>query len=175
MKVKVLVSQLCLTLCDPMDWSPPGSSVHGILQARILEWVVMFFSRGSSWLRDLTQMFLIAGNDGSNDHKPAFGLSSRDRFCLCVLPPLSLQNICEMMFLQFCRWPKWSPERSSLAQWQPELATRTSHIDILLQNMCSFVQRWVTSAGLRVLSLENFACKVDQETGSPYGHAGERW
>ena len=35
----VLVTQLCLTLCDPMDCSPPGSSVHGILQARILEWV----------------------------------------------------------------------------------------------------------------------------------------
>lgn len=42
-------------------------------------------------------------NDGSNDHKSAFGLSSRDRFCLCVLLPLSLQNICETMFLQFCR------------------------------------------------------------------------
>ena len=37
---KVLVAQLCPTLCDPMDYSPPGSSVHGILQARILEWVV---------------------------------------------------------------------------------------------------------------------------------------
>ena len=36
-EVKVLVAQLCLTLCDPMDCSPPGSSVHGILQARILE------------------------------------------------------------------------------------------------------------------------------------------
>ena len=35
----LLVTQLCLTLCDPMDCSPPGSSVHGILQARILEWV----------------------------------------------------------------------------------------------------------------------------------------
>ena len=39
---------LCLTLCDPMDCSPPGSSVHGILQARILEWVAIPFSRGSS-------------------------------------------------------------------------------------------------------------------------------
>ena len=38
-EVKVLVAQLCLTLCDPMDYSPPGSSVHGILRARILEWV----------------------------------------------------------------------------------------------------------------------------------------
>ena len=40
----VLVAQLCLTLCDPMDCSSPGSSVHGILQARILEWVAISFS-----------------------------------------------------------------------------------------------------------------------------------
>ena len=40
--------QLCLTLCDPMDCSPPGSSVHGILQAKILEWVAVPFSRASS-------------------------------------------------------------------------------------------------------------------------------
>ena len=42
---------LCLTLCDTMDYSLPGSSVHGILQARILEWIVMPSSRGSSWCR----------------------------------------------------------------------------------------------------------------------------
>ena len=40
--------QLCPTLCNPMDCSPPGSSVHGILQARILEWVAISFSRASS-------------------------------------------------------------------------------------------------------------------------------
>ena len=40
--------QLCPTLCDPMDYSPPGSSVHGILQARILEWAAMPSSSGSS-------------------------------------------------------------------------------------------------------------------------------
>ena len=44
--VYVLVAQLCPTLCDPMNCSPPGSSVHGILQARILEWVASPFSRG---------------------------------------------------------------------------------------------------------------------------------
>ena len=46
-KVKSEVAQLCPTLCDPVDCSPPGSSVHGILQARILEWVAISFSRGS--------------------------------------------------------------------------------------------------------------------------------
>ena len=42
------IAQLCLTLCDPMECSLPGSSVHGILQARILEWVAISFSRESS-------------------------------------------------------------------------------------------------------------------------------
>ena len=51
-KVKVLVSQLCLTLCDTMDCSLPGSSVHKILQARILEWVAIPFSKASSRPRD---------------------------------------------------------------------------------------------------------------------------
>ena len=46
--VCVLVAQLCLTLCDPTDYSPPGSSDHGIFQARMLEWVAISFSRGSS-------------------------------------------------------------------------------------------------------------------------------
>ena len=46
------VAQSCLTLCDPMDCSLPGFSVHGISQARILEWVAIFLSIGSSWPRD---------------------------------------------------------------------------------------------------------------------------
>ena len=49
---KVEVARLYLTLCDPMDYSLPASSVHGILQARILEWVAIPFSRGSSWPKD---------------------------------------------------------------------------------------------------------------------------
>ena len=52
--VNMLVTQSCLTLCDPMDCSPPGSSVHGILQARILEWVATSYPRGYSQLRDGT-------------------------------------------------------------------------------------------------------------------------
>ena len=54
MKVKVSVTQSCLTLCNPMDYNSPGSSVHGILQAKILEWVAISFSRGSSQPRDQT-------------------------------------------------------------------------------------------------------------------------
>ena len=50
--VRGLVAQSRLTLCNPMDYNPPDSSVHGILQARILEWVAMPFSRGSSRFKD---------------------------------------------------------------------------------------------------------------------------
>ena len=50
--VKVKVTQSCLTLCDPMDCSPPCSSIHGIFQARILKLVAISFSRGSSQPRD---------------------------------------------------------------------------------------------------------------------------
>ena len=57
----MLVAQLCPTFCDPMDCSPLGSFVHGILQARILEWVAISFSRGSSQPRDQTWVSCIAG------------------------------------------------------------------------------------------------------------------
>ena len=45
-------AQLCLTICDPMDCSPPGFSDYGILQARTLEWIAISYSMGSSWPRD---------------------------------------------------------------------------------------------------------------------------
>ena len=51
----------CPTLCNPRDCGPPGSSIHGILQARMLQWVAIPTSRGSSWLRDWTRVFGIAG------------------------------------------------------------------------------------------------------------------
>ena len=63
----MLVTQSCLILqyhglCNIMDWGWPGSSVHGIFQARILEWVAIPFSRGSSWPRDQTWISHIAGS-----------------------------------------------------------------------------------------------------------------
>ena len=60
-KVKVLVAQSYPTLQDTMDCCPSGSSVHGIFQARILEWVAISFSRGSSQPRDQTQVSYTAG------------------------------------------------------------------------------------------------------------------
>ena len=53
--------QLCPTLSDPMDCSLPGSSVHGIFQARVLEWVAISSSRGASQPRDQNQVSCIAG------------------------------------------------------------------------------------------------------------------
>ena len=57
----MLVAQSCLSLCNSMDYSPPGSSVHGILQARILEWVAIPFFRGSFQPRHQTWIFGTAG------------------------------------------------------------------------------------------------------------------
>ena len=57
----LLFSHSCLTLCDPTNCSPPGSSVHGISQARIPEWTAISFSRGSFQCKDLTRVFCIAG------------------------------------------------------------------------------------------------------------------
>ena len=59
--VLCLVAQSCPTLCNPMDCSPSGSSVRGILQARILGWVAIPFSRGSSQPRDQIQVSNIVG------------------------------------------------------------------------------------------------------------------
>ena len=59
--IAMLVAQSCLTLCDPTDCSLPGSYVHGILQSRILEWVAIPFSRGSSQPRNQTWVSCVAG------------------------------------------------------------------------------------------------------------------
>ena len=78
MKSKSEVAQSCPTLCDPMDCSLPGSSVHGIFQAVILEWIAISFSRGSSQLRDRTRVSCIVdrrrgvmrmGRWGKEDHR----------------------------------------------------------------------------------------------------------
>ena len=66
LKMKVLVSWSCVTLCDPMDCSLLGSSVHGILQARILGWVAIPFTRGSSRHRDQIRVSCITGSFFTN-------------------------------------------------------------------------------------------------------------
>ena len=85
----VLVVQTCLTFCDPMECSPPSSSVHGILQITILEWVAIPFSRESSWSRDQTQVSCFAGRSvtiWASREAPSIDLRSAK--CWCVLSRL---------------------------------------------------------------------------------------
>ena len=91
-----VVTQSCPTLCDPMDYSPPGSTVHEIFQARILEWVAISFSRGSSQPRDWTQVSCTAGRfftDGATRK----ALSLRQ-----ILVPSVFQTARIWVLLMFC-------------------------------------------------------------------------
>ena len=90
------------TLCDPIDCSPPSSFVRGVLQARILEWVAMPFSRGSSWLRDRTRVSCIAGRFFTADPpgKPK-DFIPHVRWWAPV--PFYLQGSCPRI-LKGCRW-----------------------------------------------------------------------
>ena len=84
-----LITKSCLILCDPMDCSPPGSSVHGVAQARILEWVAISFSNTCAYLCEI--------NDSSNtrNENEELGL-----FCYYKLftPPLK----CSILLFKSC-------------------------------------------------------------------------
>ena len=92
--------QLCLTLCDPMYCNPPGSSVLGILQARILEWVAMPSSKGSSWPRDWTYISYILLHSqesslplappGKPSGKNTFGFIFYSNWCLHAKDPKNI-------------------------------------------------------------------------------------
>ena len=73
-KMSAKLLQLCLTLCNPINCSPSGSSVHGILQARILEWFAMPSSRESSWPRDRTHVSCGSWIAGGFCQEPAWGI-----------------------------------------------------------------------------------------------------
>ena len=92
--VLCLVAQLCWTLCDPMGCSPPGSSVHGILQARILEWVAMPSSKGSSQRMDRTQVSC----------KELFSFSIIGYYKILNIVPCSIQYI--LVFIYFLKFLK---------------------------------------------------------------------
>ena len=96
--VVCLVDQSCLILCKPMDCSPPGSSVHGILQARMLEWVAIPFSRGSSWHRGQTCVSCISRQILYHwaNGKP-FLVHNR-----CLLGEL-ISSVFPRIFWEFCR------------------------------------------------------------------------
>ena len=92
-----LVAKLCLTLCDAMDGSPPGSSVHGILQIRILEWVASPFSRVSSWPRDWIHVSLIGNwilSHGATWEAPYICISSPNKLQTVSQARLYLNHLC---------------------------------------------------------------------------------
>ena len=76
----------CPTLCDPMDCSPPGSSVHGILQAIILEWVAISSSRGSSWPRGQTFICLLHWQSSSLPPVPPGKPICHERIKILLMP-----------------------------------------------------------------------------------------
>ena len=84
-----------------MDCSPPGSSVLGILQARILEWVAISFSRGASWPQDQTQVSWIAGRFFTVHHKgsPYGGGEGLKSYSLCLAQNTYAINICHTKIL----------------------------------------------------------------------------
>ena len=109
--MKISITQLCPTLCNPIDCSLPGFSVHGILQTRILKWVGIPFSRGSSWLRDRTWVSCTAGRFstvwatreapslGLSHHAPAAGQAGVHSCHLATLPACLSGKLSFLMLL----------------------------------------------------------------------------
>ena len=110
--------QSCLTLCNPMDHNPPGSSVHGILQARILEWVAMPSFRGSSPPRHLTHVSSVHWQAGFFTASATWEAPAEavfyETYCVihsCFLPALSL------LWLMYSVCKPWDHSRSNDWNW----------------------------------------------------------
>ena len=103
------VTQSCLTLCDPMDYSLPGSSVHGIFQAIVLEWIAISFSRGSSQPRDRIQVSRIVDRHctvWTTREVLLLLLSCFSRVPLCATPEIAAHQAPPS--LGFSRQEHWS-------------------------------------------------------------------
>ena len=97
-----LATKSCPTLCDPMDCSPPACSVHGIFQARILEWIAISFSRGSSQPRNRTQVSCIAGRFFTN-----WAMREISSSYLSLIFSLSLVYLFMIISILFCSKVFW--------------------------------------------------------------------
>ena len=107
-EVKVLVTQLGLTLCDPVDCSPPGSSVHGILQARILAWVCHFLLQGIFPTQGSNSCLLHCRQTVypvSHTHGTMFNVASRRRWRHCRTGLFLGQKGCSPGFSRALQWP----------------------------------------------------------------------
>ena len=107
----VKVTQLCLTLCHPMDCSPWVSSVHGILQARILEWVAMPSSREPSWPRDRTQVSCTA------DRFFTIWATREALFLLKVMIISFPSFFYDLGYKNRCAWSNFSSQACSHTHW----------------------------------------------------------
>ena len=94
-----------LTLCDPMDWSPPGSSVHGVFQAKVLEWVAFSFCTGSSQPRDRTHV----------SHVSLIGKSILYHWATC--PLTGIQRPLPMMWVG----TEWQEDSVLMGKWSIKL------------------------------------------------------
>ena len=133
-RVYILVCPLSLShalLCDSINCSPPGSSIHGILQARILEWVAISFSKGSSWPRDWTNVswisctgrqifyFCAPGKPRTVVYHPQnnflvlyselfitmWHVTISMRFCVCVCVCVCILSTTQLWTIHQTRWP----------------------------------------------------------------------
>ena len=105
------VAQSCTALFDPVDCTLPGSSIDGIFQARVLEWVAVSFCRGSSWPKDRTQVFCIAGRRftrWATGETPSYiYVYIHIYIYMCVCVPL-LIYLCEYTYVCFIPFsPPW--------------------------------------------------------------------
>ena len=136
MKVKILVTWSSLTLCDPLNWGLPGSSVHGIFQARIGEWVAITLSRGLFWPRDWTQVSHIADRLLSESPgKPQF-LPERYLETSCCVTSIPCTDVSQCIFSQHILF--------LFICWTPVLNWPYKRL-----KWCLFVYHWHT-AGTRV-------------------------
>ena len=115
------VTQSCLTLCDPVDCSPPGSSIHGILQARILEWVAISSSRESSWPRDQSQVSCISGRGFNLWATPVMVIHSQEGTQRCGPFPWGVRDLSSISDIQTLTFStgKTSPRTTGFEnQWR---------------------------------------------------------
>ena len=120
-KVKLLVAQSRLTFCSPMDCSLPGSSPQGILQAQMLEWVAMTFSRGSSRLRDQTGSLALQA--GSLSSGPPEKVKVAQSYPVpCDPMDYTVHGIFQARILEWVAFP------FSRGSSQPRDGTQVSHI-----------------------------------------------
>ena len=119
-----VVTQSCLILCDPVDCSPSGTSVHGILQARILEWVAISFFRGSSWTGDWTWVSRTTGRCFTLWATREAQESEVTQSCLTLCDPMDCSladfsihgtfqaRILEWVAISFSRGSSWPRDRT---------------------------------------------------------------